>query len=188
VTDKARPLADDFLAFREECAKLALLLNTFDRIFADKNHETLKKASHQFFFHLNSWLIELFVVKCSRLLDNAETGGRDNLSVFLFERKLGQGNDEIKRLACELREYRRTLQSTRNRIVAHADRETSMKRMACDQHDLETHQKFRTDLQSFCNEVGRVVGICPVEFINMIPQGVFPLIKTLEGGLEKRQS
>ena len=185
---EGHPLADDFRAFREECAELAILLNTFDRLFDDKNYETLKEASHYFFFDLNSWLIELFIVKCHRLLDSASTGKRDNLSVFFFERELGQGNDEIKRLACELRAYLEPLRSVRNRIVAHADRETIMNQIACGQHDLETHQKFRMDLQSFCDEVGRAVGIGPSEFINISPQGVFPLLKTLESGLEKRQS
>lgn len=183
---EGHPLADDFRAFREECAELALLLNTFDRLYSDNNHETLKRASHHFFYHLNSWLIELFVVKCHRLLDSASTMGRENLSVFFFERELGQQNAEIERLARRLRDYRDNIKSMRNRAVAHVDRETRMKRVALPQHDLDIHQKFRADLQSFCDEVGAAVGVEPSQFINIVPKGIFPLIKTLESGLEKR--
>ena len=134
-------LANDFECFRSECIKLRNTFNTYLALYeSDEPTDTLLVASASLFFHdLNEWLIHSIILQIGRLTDLAGAGERSNLTAAYFidelkklqpeSRKLdAPAQEKLDALAQEIEAYRAKIKPARNKVVAHADRNTYQKR------------------------------------------------------------
>ncbi|MBY5986675.1 hypothetical protein [Roseovarius atlanticus] len=177
-------LKEEFNAFRDECVDLAILINTFDRLFGDAQAKSaLGRIAPQFSNDLNRWMIELYILKSYRLLDREVGFGRKNLSAKYLGSRLEDAKlltSEIQRLLSKLDEYRQLIHAARNRLVAHADLEQIVLKVGLGEHSEKQALDFRKNLQDFCDAVGRAIGVGPTEFINISPGDVSDLLHHLK--------
>lgn len=171
--DVASRLRDDFEVFRSECIELQGLVNTHATLFesGDEQDKLLRGVAGFFFDDLSHWLTELYILRVCKLTDPAETGQQDNLTTQgIFSRLpalFPSATTEltvIRDIHGRLLGYRKLLKTARNKRVAHLDLKTSRSDGPLGAHTRKEMLGFVQDLQSFCDEVGCLVGAGPLDY------------------------
>ena len=67
-------------------------------------------------------------------------------------------------LSCKLLCYRKHIVGARNKIIAHADKQTVLENRAMGQHEEKEMRQFFTNLQKYMDRVGSAIGVGPSDF------------------------
>lgn len=163
-------IAKEFETFREQCIWIRSCYNTFQDLY-DSGYETtelLRDAAGWFFHDLNIVLQEYCLLQIGKLTDQANIGGRDNLTVSYIDNLLEANNlmtDDIAVYSCHINRLGKKLKPVRNRMLAHNDRKTLLANEPMPTFETsEGAEKFFLYLQKYTDEVGRVIGVGPLDY------------------------
>jgi AbiU2 len=176
-----------FEAFRQQCIWFRTCWDTFQHLYGsgDGVRTILGKSAIHFFVDLQFILQEYTWLQAAKLADPARTKGRENLTIaYLHEAMAAAGiavSAEAKRHADAIYRYLDLLKPTRNRYLAHLDKDTVLNGQELGGHTEQQMYAFVVSLQAYCDEIGRSVGAGPqVLSPNGAPGDVVTLIKILE--------
>jgi hypothetical protein len=186
-------LVDQFRQFREECIWLRICHRNYEVLF-ENNEETLKLlgdvAAH-FFHDLNRVMIDHQWLISARLLDNATSMGRPNLTVpYLNDalKRKGLLDAMIERAAAEVMIYRDILKDPRNRLLAHLDLEAVMSGQTRGKHTAGEYELFLERLQIYLDLVGGALGVGPLDIAPAGASGdAIDLVRALKSARERKQ-
>ena len=172
MTEAVNPLSDiqnEFKAFREECQWCKVVFNMHHDLFesGEKNSALLRKSAVWFFDDISGILQEYHIMVVGRLTDPKETSGKKNLTVehLVSElRRLNLCSTEIEDCAENVQNYRKLINKSRNKLVAHRDRDTILENIRGDGHLLEDVNKFHSDLNLLCDLIANAIEIDPMDF------------------------
>lgn len=161
-------ICQEFVQFREECIWLRDCYNTFTTLFDDEGTRNLLEKSAQIFFgDLNRILREYIYLQVCKITDPAKSLERENLTVEAMNKALKAAKlitPEIKQHAGVMMHYRDFIKEPRNRLISHLDKETIVNGAAIGEHDADEVTAFFDAMQEYCDEVGRAVGVGPLDF------------------------
>jgi hypothetical protein len=178
----------DFKAFRGLCIIIKRDYNTYKSLYFSGNDDLLKKVAGKFFFDISEILVRDWILQVSRIMDPAETKVkgqvRENLTIKNINKQLeskGFLSKDIKDISNNILQYGKKLQSARNKIIAHVDRETYHKRMVLGETTELELNNFLVDIQKYCDLVGVAIKEGPLDFrASSGPGDVLDLIRTLK--------
>ena len=180
-----------FEAFREQCIWFRTCFDTFQHLYDSGPEVTnvLGKSAIHFFTDLNFILQEYTLLLAAKLSDRAQTGKRTNLTMaHLHEAMAAAGiplSADAKRHADAIYKFRDLIKPSRNRFIAHLDRETVLNNEVLRGHTPQEMYDFIRALQAYCDEIGRAVGAGPQVLSPNGAQGdVLTLIKLLENAVD----
>ncbi|WP_340115609.1 hypothetical protein [Pelagibius sp. 7325] len=158
-----------FIAFREECIWLRNCYNTYAALFesGEDTSRLLHQTAAHFFHDLNRILIEYVILQACKITDPAKFRKRDNLTVATLNialKRRGLLTEEIREHSKGVMRYRDFLADARNRLISHLDMETVLNMGALGEHSKEDVSSFFDSLQEYCDAVGNVVGVGPLDF------------------------
>jgi hypothetical protein len=158
-----------FEAFREECIWLRNCYNTYAALFESgkDTSQLLHQTAAHFFYDLNRILIEYIVLQACKITDPARFRGRDNLTVETLNNALEDAQlltEEIREHSQGVVRYREFLTEARNRLISHLDTEAVLDGGTLGEHDKEEVSSFFDSLQAYCDAVGNVVEVGPLDF------------------------
>lgn len=175
-----------FLALREECIRLRNCWNIYRALYeADEQTDAaLRAAAGHFFEDLNRILIEHVWLQACKVTDPAASAGRQNLTFKQMNQQLattGLMGREIQHLSSSIERYRQeVLKGPRDKRVSHLDLDATLREEDMGAHDPERAAAFFEDVQEYCDEVGRAVGVGPLDFRTQPGAGdVLDLIRAL---------
>jgi len=178
-------LAKSFCAFRENCIWLQNCYNTFNHLYEDDDVKPiLQQTAHLFFDDLNRILIEYVFLLVGRLTDPAGRGMHETLSILNIDRALKKKNlysEDIRNLSVQLMKYSKLLKPARNNLIAHSNKAITLEGSVLGAHSKTEMIQFFQNLQEYCDQVGRAVGVDALDFQTQAGEGdVLDLIKALE--------
>jgi hypothetical protein len=147
---------EDVQAFADSCVLLRSQWEHFRILFegSDLKRELLQTTAPTFFGDLNRLLIEHVVLHICRLTDNAETMGRENLTVkFLIEHSdfsAAQNTlDKLNRISAKIDAFRKKILPARHRFISHLDLEAVRLDQPLGAASDAEWKQFWLDLQDF---------------------------------------
>lgn len=176
----------DFLEFREQCIWLRCCYNTYVKLFESgpETEQLLKNVAAIFFHDLNNILIDNIWLQICKLTDPAMSMGRKNLTVKHINNLLESSNlmnDEIITFSENIMKCRSLIKEGRNRLISHLDRESVLNDKPIGEHKKEDDILFFDSLQGYCDSVGIVIGVGPLDFSGTPgPGDVVDLLKKLK--------
>lgn len=183
------PLEETFLAFREQCIWLQTCFNTYVGLYesGEETSGVMSAAAPLFFHDLNLILGAYCLLQVCRLTDPPRSSGRDNLTVKHINALLTAENKftpEIPSAAEGLAHYRSLIRDSRNWIISHADKRTLIEGLPIGAHSQVDVLAFFDNLYRYVDEVGRVVGVGPLDFRCSSGSGdQLDLLRHLKAGL-----
>lgn len=162
-----------FVAFREQCITFRIHYNTFEYLFGDgADLDLLTRTAVHFFSDLNNLLRVQLVLSVCRLTDPAQTrvkkSMRDNLTVLQVNAACASAgvplSAEAQRLSDVMHRYRELVVDARNMLISHLDRDTIIQGTTLGGHTKAEADEFLEALQGYCDEIGRAVGVGPLDF------------------------
>lgn len=184
-------LQETFLALREQCIWLQTCFNTYTALYESGEHASrVMSATAPIFFHdLNLILIEYCLLQVCRLTDPPRTSGRDNLTVTHINELLAAEDKltpEILAASDALAQYRTLIRDSRNWIISHADKRTLVAGLPIGAHSKADVVEFFENLYRCVDEVGRAIGIGPLDFRCTSGAGdALDLLRYLKAGLDR---
>jgi len=178
-----------FLELREQCIWLQTCFNTYTTLYESDNETSgvLHKAAPAFFQELNLVLVEYILLQVGRITDPASSLGRPNLSIAHLNELLSSEvklTSEIMEATTDIQKYRELIVGSRNRVIAHADRETMLSDVPLGDHREEDVTKFLGDLQRYLDAVGIEVGEEPLDIsVTSCKGDVYDLLSVLRRGV-----
>lgn len=185
INDALARAKDAFNAFRVESVWVRTVFDIDAALYSSgaETEALFKRTAPQFFGDLNFILIEYWVLVVCRITDPAKMGGRENLTVKNLVAELGAlglMTQAIQDEAAGLQAYRDIVNSGRNRVVSHADKETFLEPALLGEHGMADIEKFLHHLQRFNDLVGEALGEGPLDFTGTSgPGDAHDLLKTL---------
>ncbi len=189
-------LEETFLAFRTQCIWLQTCFNTYAALYesgeetnesGEETSRVMSAAAPLFFHDLNVILVEYCLLQVCRLTDPPQSSGRDNLTVKHINALLTAENKftpEISSAAEGLAHYRSLIRDSRNWIISHVDKRTLIEGLPIGAHSQAEVSAFFDNLYRYVDEVGRVVGVGPLDFrCTSGPGDVLDLLRHLKAGL-----
>ena len=183
-------LQREFETLRNQAIYLIQTFNTYNDLFesGDEIDQILRKSAHVFFSDINMMMVEYIITIVCRLTDPPKTRRKLNLTIPRMNKLLRESdcfNKEIRTLSNEIMAYRKKLESVRNKIVAHMDRDTYIQDLALGGHSKEEMSKFfENDLLQYFEKVAEAIGVTPLGDLNTHISGdALDLRATLRRGL-----
>ncbi|KJE34911.1 hypothetical protein UF64_09305 [Thalassospira sp. HJ] len=179
-------LQREFEAFRPECIWLKQCHYTFQQLFesGQETAQLLHNSAPLFFRDLNNILIEYIFLQVCKITDPAKTGKRSNLTLDFINLELEKNrlfNQELKEYSDEIMRYRSLVQTARNRLVSHLDTDSVLAGESLGRHTSEDVVSFFECLQNYCDTVGWLIGVGPLDFSHPGSSGdVLDLISKLK--------
>ncbi len=177
---------EDFIAFRDSCIWLQNCFNTFQHLY-DSGAETeaaLQRTAASFFADLNSILQEYFFLQVRKITDSASSRGRENLTLNNINETLvrtGLMTPEISALSTDILSYRALTSVISNRVVAHADKDTTFHKGLVGSHSDAELETFMSNVRAYTDAVGIALGLGPLDYETQAGHGdVLDLIKALK--------
>lgn len=186
-----KDVKEAFEAFRQQCIWFQTCFDTFQHLYDSGNEvrTILGKSAIHFFGDLNFILQEYTLLLAVKLSDPVRTGKRTNLTIeYLHEAMAAAGitvTEEAKRHADAIYKFRDVIKPSRNRFIAHLDKDTVLGNHTLGGHTEQEMYDFIRALQAYCDEIGRAVGAGPQVLSPNGAQGdVVTLIKILENAVD----
>jgi len=185
-----------FFAFRDQCIWLRICYNTFAALFEHEHRpeDLLSRTAPQFFTDLNHVLREYCWLQTCRLTDKATSysprakGEVENLTVAHLNAllsKAGRLSKSVSDAADGMMRYRAFIEPARSGLIAHADKALILAGASMGTHDAAEVEAFFEHMQTYCDEVGRAVGVGPSDFRSLPSSGdTWDLVACLRAGLE----
>ncbi len=181
-------LRDEFPVFRDQCIWLQTCYDTYAALFENgpETEDLMSKVAPLFFEDLNAILIEYCLLQVCKLTDQARTSSRDNLTVERIDNLLKEADlmtPAISNASNGIAHYRNLIKDVRNRIIGHADKATIMSGQPMGEHAASDVSAFFKHLYTYVDEVGRVIGIGPLDFTTTsCPGDVLDLLRVMKTG------
>lgn len=156
-------LKNDFFLFRDQCIWLQRCFNTFIALYGERQTQNLlKKTAILFFDDLHQILHEYFFLQVRKITDPAFYQKRENITINSINNKLAvtkNMNKNIEKISEQIISYRNRTQDISNRISAHNDKETFLKKTITGKHAKEKLDNFMDNIHTYTNEVSSILGI-----------------------------
>lgn len=183
----ASTIQADFLVLREQCIWTMNCYNNFSGLYADERTVDVLRYSASWFFHdMNIVLREYCFLQVGKITDPARSG-RENLTIQNLDARLQEESlwtYEISALSAKLMSYREIIKDSRNRVIAHADKETFLQNLTVGAHDQQEMQDFFENLNAYTDAVGNALGVGPLDYRACPGKGdVIDLVGFLEDAL-----
>jgi len=180
-------LCHDFIELRNQCIIIQRDFNTYNALFFSGSDDLLIKIAPRFFSDLAEIMQRDWILQVCKLLDPAATKVRgkslENLSIKLINDQLEAKNiinNKISCLAESIFAYGENLLPARNKRLAHLDREYHFSGETLGATSESELNKFLNNLQEYCDAVGNVIGIGPLDFSSSsCPGDVYDLLSIL---------
>ena len=177
---------DEFVAFRESCIWLQNCFETFQHLYGSgpETEAALQKTASLFFGDLNSILQEYFFLQVRKITDPASSHGRENLTLKNINEDLVRTDlmsQEISALSDNILSYRGLTSDLSNRVVAHADKVTTLCPGLVGAHSEAELETFMSNILAYTDAVGIALGVGPLDYKTQAgPGDVLDLIKVLK--------
>ncbi len=165
-----------FEALRNEAIEIRAEYNDFNTLFQSgpETHRLLDQLASAFFDRINAILIEHLYMRIARLTDAARTGSQPNLTVKHLNDllcKAGVMTAAIEAHSEALHRYRDLLLPSRNKLIAHLDRDQVLSGGALGAHDEAEVGQFFENLQGYFDAAGDAVGVGRSDFMVLAHPG-----------------
>lgn len=169
ATPSSNELHEEFEAFRTRCMAARRLWNLYTHLYDyEENGELLRRVAGAFFADIQELVIRVFILEVCALTDAAVVGkDKNNLSVERIEKRLEQdgcGGEDRSHLVSRLTAHGERLRPARSKLVAHADLAVALSGDRLGQATDDEWRQWWDDLQAFCDETGRAIGVGPLDF------------------------
>lgn len=157
-------LLDEFKALRERFIWIRVCFNTFDALYGgdEDAKATMEKSAVTFFSDLNRVLQEYCLLQFCRITDPPSDLAVSRIVNGL--RAEGLLTTEIEKSANGMLAYRTLIVGARNKIIAHSDRKVALSETVLGEHTEKELEQFFEDMFAFNDDVGRALGIGPLDF------------------------
>lgn len=153
----------DFLVLRDQCVWTMKCYNNFSDLYEHDETVDLLRYSAAWFFHdMNIVLQEYCLLQIGKLTDPVRSIGRENSTIPNLDARLLAENlwtHEIADLSAKLMRYRDIIKDSRNRVIAHADKETFLQNLTVGAHTEQEMHGFFDNLNAYTDAVGNVLGV-----------------------------
>lgn len=158
-----------FVAFRDQCITFRIYFNTMETLYGEgADLHLLTRTAVHFFSDLNQILRAHLVLCVCRLTDPAQMHKRDNLTVLQVNAACTAAGIQLSAKAQAhsdtMHSYSALLRDARNKLISHLDRDTILNDTSLGEHTKAESDEFLEALQGYCDEVGRAVGVGPLDF------------------------
>jgi len=183
----SQKLIDDFCIFRDHCRIVRRKYNTYNHLFFSGVDELLNKTAPVFFTEIAEIMLRDWLLQVCKIMDPPTKKVKgityETLSIELLKTRLSEENlltDQIKKLSSKILAYGDLIKPARNKIIAHFDRDSAVSGIVLGDHDEKLLSDFLANLQQYCDEVGRAIGVNPLDFSASRCKGdVLDLIRVL---------
>jgi len=185
-------ICEDFEILRTHLIAIRQNYNTYYDLFLSGHDKILEHTACSFFNDISEIMLRDWILQVCKIMDPAETRIRkekvENITINLINQHLGnQGllTPKIKKLTSSILKYGDKLLPARNKMLAHFDRATHNKEMVLGATSEIELDKFLLDIQNYSDEVGKAIGVGPLDFSGSGCFGdVTDLIKVLKNQYE----
>lgn len=171
----SQKLIDDFCMFREHCIIIRRDYNTYNHLFFSGVDELLNETAPIFFNDIAEIMQRDWLLQVCKIMDPPtkmikktiyETISIELLNAQLSTENLlaGQIKKLIEELSSKILAYGHLIELARNKRIAHFDRDSAVSGIVLGDHDEKSLSDFLANLQQYCDEVGRVIGVGPLDF------------------------
>ena len=164
-------LQNDFKMFRDHCIIIRRDYNTYNELFYSGSDEILVKTALSFFSDISEIMHRDWILQVCKIMDPASTKRKgeylENITIELIDSQLeneGLMSPEIKALSLALLKYGKKLTPARHKRLAHFDRSHQISGVVLGETTDKELDDFLENLQLYCDEVGRAIGIGPLDF------------------------
>ena len=180
-------LQNDFIMIRDHCIIIRRNFNTYNALFFSGSDDLLIKTASTFFNDIAEIMQRDWILQVCKLMDPAVANRKgkvfENISIKLINSQLeneGLMSQEISFTSDSLLDYGKKIIPARHKRLAHFDREQHICGAvlgATTQGELEA---FLENIQNYCDAVGRVLGLGPLDFSSSsCPGDVHELLRIL---------
>jgi len=167
------PLSE-FRAFRSRCMNLRNNFNSYRYLFEDKdNTDRMKEIACQFFQDFEAIFAKHLILEVCVLTDPAEQRGNNNLTIDAIVKLIKNSEKSyfINKLSENLNEFGRLVRDARRKLIAHADKNSSLAGHRLGEATPDQWDAFWNNLQEFNDEVGSILGVGPLDYSFQPEQG-----------------
>lgn len=168
---KLQKLIGDFYMFREHCIIIRRDYNTYNDLFFSGVDELLMKTAPTFFNDIAEIMCRDWLLQVCKIMDppikKIKGIEYETISVELLNTQLRKENllpEQIKKLSSQILAYGDLIKPARNERIAHFGRNSAVSGIVLGEHEEESLRDFLAHLQQYCDEVGRAIGVGPLDF------------------------
>jgi len=157
----------DFEAFRDQAIEVRKENNLYCNLFSEENRDILSNVASTFFTDIAVIIHRDWKLQVCKIMDSAEMNGRENITIDLINLQLGGENllnADIKNTTEKLKRFGKKLNAARNKRLAHTDREAHFNGQPLGGTSEDEHSEFLSELQKYCDQVGVLIGLGPLDF------------------------
>ncbi|MNG14897.1 hypothetical protein D3C84_986890 [compost metagenome] len=129
-------------------------------------------------------LQEYFFLQVRKITYPVSSYGRENLTFKNINEGLdrsGLMTEEILSLSSKIHLYREIVSNLSNRVIAHADKATTLSAGLIGEHSDTELENFMSNMQAYTNAVGIALGVGPLDYSSQAgPGDVLDLIRSLK--------
>ncbi|WP_433924748.1 hypothetical protein ACN06F_04555 [Vreelandella sp. 21] len=160
-------LNGDFELFRNHCIEIRHQYNVYVNLFNEDSEPVLSKVAATFFTEIASIMHRDWKLQVCKIMDAAEMYGKVNITIDLINKQLadeGLMDSEVNSLSLALKAFGAKVKPARNKRIAHYDRLSQINGSDLGGTTESELEGFLNNLQEYCDKVGRLVGIGPLDF------------------------
>ena len=180
-------LREDFTLLREQCILIRRNYNTYNELFFSDSDKLLEKSASTFFNDIAKIMHRDWVLQACKLMDPASTKRKgkklENITIALINSQLEEEklmDQEITCLSCYLLDYGKKIKPVRDKRIVHTDRFHKINSTVLGETTVDDLKGFLSNIQKYCDAVGRIVGIGPLSFsVSSCPGDVQDLLQVL---------
>ena len=163
-------LKTDFQLLREHCIIIMQNYNTYTDLYFSGHNDLLLKTAYTFFNDIAEIMQRDWFLQVCKLMDSPETKRKgivsENISIALINSQLlseGLMCNNISSISDELLEYGEKIVPARHKRLAHLDRAHQISGAVLGITTEEELACFLENIQKYCDEVGRTIGLGPLD-------------------------
>ncbi len=164
-------LLEDFNYLRDHCISLVQAYFTYTNLFNDENRDLLTKVAPTFFSDIADIMQRDWLLQVCKIMDSPSTNRKgvtlENITIELINQQLnvnGLLSTEIRAIADELLKYGKKIKPARDKRNAHFDRDCQVNGLVLGSTTENELGQFFVNLQAYCDEVGKAIGLGPLDF------------------------
>jgi hypothetical protein len=164
----ASTIQEDFLVLRDQCMWTMKCYNNFSDLYEHDQTVDLLRYSAAWFFHdMNIVLQEYCLLQVGKLTDPVRSMVRENSTIPNLDARLQAESlwtHEIADFSANIMRYRDIIKDSRNRVIAHADKETFLQNLTVGAHAKKEMQDFFDNLNEYTDAVGNMLGVGALDY------------------------
>ncbi|MFD2205783.1 hypothetical protein [Kiloniella antarctica] len=164
----------DFKALRDHCIEIRKEYNLYCNLFCEENRDILTKVAAAFFFDIAAIIHRDWKLQVCKIMDREEMNGKENITIDLINSRLQDNNllnTEIEDTTAKLKCFGTKISTARNKRLAHFDRKAHFNGQPLGGTSERELLEFLSELQNYCNQVGELIGLGPLDFSCCAIQG-----------------